>query len=94
MTDSPAALEAKAEASREALMQDVGSLKRKLRPKQMMRDTAQKAQTGARRVADRVARRAKADPVPFVMGGALAGAALLIGLMSRRGARHDRRRMD
>jgi hypothetical protein len=110
MTKTPAKLEAQAEASRQALQDDVQALKEKVRPKRMAQDAARtigtrgrklayqardrggrlaaQAARGSQRMAGKVARQAKEDPFPFVVGGAIAGAALIIGL-SRRGGRRE-----
>jgi Protein of unknown function (DUF3618) len=87
-TRSPAELEPEIEASRQALARDVGALKEKAAPRQMLSDAAATVGARGREAGRRALRTASSNPVWLsVIGGGIVagvGAFLLARLLAAR----------
>lgn len=85
-TRSPAELEPEIEASRRALARDVGALKEKATPRQMLSDAVTTVRTRGREASRRALRTASSNPVWLaVIGGVIVaggGAFLLARLLA------------
>jgi Protein of unknown function (DUF3618) len=89
-TRSPAELEPEIEASRQALARDVGALKEKVAPRQMLSDALTTVGARGREAGRRALRTASSNPVWLsVIGGGIVAAAgggafLLVRLLAAR----------